>query len=174
MDSSTSRLTRLQWEILEAFFERERGFFLTGDGALVGFHLRHRGTEDLDLFTQDASVFERGPHALADTVAALDAEMVIRQQAPGFHRYVVTRGDEAVVVDMVHDQVPQLHVEKLEQQGVRVDWPEEILVNKLHTIASRCEIRDLVDVMILEHAGFRVEDALKEELTQLPTSLGRS
>ena len=78
MDSSPSRLTRFQWEVLKAFFERERGFFLTGGGALVGFHLRHRWTDDLDLFTEDASVFERGPHALADTVAALDAEMVVR------------------------------------------------------------------------------------------------
>ena len=69
MASSPPRLTRFQWEVLEAFFERERGFFLTGGGA-----------------------------------------------------------------------------------------------NKLNTIASRCEVRDLVDVMILERSGFRVEDALEGAL----------
>ena len=42
----------MQKEALSAFFEREREFFLTGGAALVGFHLRHRTTTDLDLFTQ--------------------------------------------------------------------------------------------------------------------------
>lgn len=44
-------LTKLQSEVLRRFFERRRDFFLTGGGALVGFHLRHRVTHDLDLFT---------------------------------------------------------------------------------------------------------------------------
>jgi hypothetical protein len=43
---------------------------------------------------------------------------------------------------------------------VRVDPPEEILANKLCTLLSRSELRDLVDVYALEQAGFRVEDAL--------------
>lgn len=52
--SSKSKLTRLQRELLEAFFARERRFFLTGGAALAGFHLHHRVTHDLDLFTKDA------------------------------------------------------------------------------------------------------------------------
>ncbi len=34
-----------------AFFAREQVFFLSGGGALAGFHLRHRMTNDLDFFT---------------------------------------------------------------------------------------------------------------------------
>ena len=34
-----SKLTALQRDVLEAFFQRERGFFLTGGAALAGFHL---------------------------------------------------------------------------------------------------------------------------------------
>lgn len=37
---------------------------------------------------------------------------------------------------------------------------QEILANKLCTLLSRAEIRDLVDVRALEGAGYRVEDAL--------------
>ncbi len=166
MASSQARLTSLQQQILNGFFERERGFFLTGGGALVGFYLHHRETEDLDLFTADAAVFERGYPTLADTAAALGASMVARQQAPGFHRYFVNRGEEAVIVDLVLDRVPQLHVEKPEREGIYVDPPAEILVNKLNTIASRSEIRDLVDVMMLERAGFRVEEALAGALAK--------
>jgi hypothetical protein len=68
---------------------------LTGGGALAGFHLGHRETLDLDLFTT-----------------------------------------------------------------LRVDPPEEILANKLCTLLSRAEIRDLIDVRALEDAGYRIEDAL--------------
>ena len=166
MASSQPKLTNLQRELLEAFFERESGFFLSGGAALVGFYLHHRETEDLDLFTAEEASFERGAHILADAVADLGATMVARQQATGFHRYFVSRGDEAVIVDMVLDRVPQIHVEKLERDGIRIDPPDEILINKLNTIASRSEIRDIVDVMALERAGFAVNDALEGALTK--------
>jgi Nucleotidyl transferase AbiEii toxin, Type IV TA system len=41
-----------------------------------------------------------------------------------------------------------------------VDSPEEILANKLCTLLSRSEIRDLVDVHELEKAGFDLENVL--------------
>jgi Nucleotidyl transferase AbiEii toxin, Type IV TA system len=164
MASSQPKLTGFQRQVLEAFFEREKGFFLTGGGALAGFHLRHRATDDLDFFTGEASAFERGPHVLADVAAELGASMVVRQETTGFHRYFLSRGDEGVIVDLVHDRVPQLHVEKEQRDGIAVDLPEEILANKLTTIASRSEIRDLVDVMTLERAGYSLDEALKGAL----------
>ncbi|MEE8522614.1 MAG: nucleotidyl transferase AbiEii/AbiGii toxin family protein [Thermoanaerobaculia bacterium] len=164
MASSQPKLTDFQRRVLEAFFEREKGFFLTGGGALAGFHLQHRTTEDLDFFTAEEAAFERGPHVLADVAAALGASIVVRQQTTGFHRYFVSRGDEAVVVDLVHDRVPQLHIEKENRDGISIDLPEEILANKLTTIASRSEIRDLVDVMMLERAGYSLDEALKGAL----------
>jgi hypothetical protein len=51
-------LSPLQREVLRALFERERGFFLTGGAALVGFYLHHRTTDDLDFFTDRADAFE--------------------------------------------------------------------------------------------------------------------
>jgi hypothetical protein len=46
-----SRLGPLQQKFLQAFFSKEKRFFLTGGAALAGFHLGHRETHDLDLFT---------------------------------------------------------------------------------------------------------------------------
>ena len=48
---ANSKLTTLQKDFLDAFFGREDRFFLTGGAALAGFHLGHRETHDLDLFT---------------------------------------------------------------------------------------------------------------------------
>lgn len=64
------------------------------------------------------------------------------------------------VVDLVRDPTPQLHEEKLERNGVLVDPADEILANKLGTLLSRGEVRDLVDVLALERSGLRVEDAI--------------
>ena len=97
----TSRLDRLQRDLLEAFFERETRFFLTGGAALAGFHLGHRSTQDLDLFTTQA-VIDEGATALAAAARELGAEIEGLRTAPDFRRSLVRRGGETVVVDLVY------------------------------------------------------------------------
>ncbi len=165
-NSGETRLSGYQREVLTGFFASERGFFLTGGAALAGFYLRHRETTDLDLFTVDKSAFERGPHVMASVAERLGAQVVVRQDAPGFRRYALSRGDETLVVDLVLERVAQIRPEKLEIDGIRLDPPEEILANKLTTLVGRSEERDVVDVMLLERAGHRVEDALSGALAK--------
>lgn len=164
MASSDSKLTVLQQEVLTAFFERERQFFLTGGGALAGFHLRHRRTDDLDLFTTDDIAFERGRHVLADVAIALGGTLEVRVQAPRFLRTVLVRGNEALVVDLVRDLNFQIHATKQHEGNITLDPPDEILANKLTTVLSRAEERDLVDLFFLEKSGLRIEDALPNAL----------
>ncbi len=78
-------------------------------------------------------------------------------RAPGYLRFVITRADDGLVVDLVWERVPSAFPDKLVFDGVRVDPPSEIVVNKL---VSRSEERDLVDLMCLEHAGQSLEAAL--------------
>jgi len=155
-----SKLTALQREVLDAFFQRERGFFLTGGAALAGFHLGHRTTDDLDLFTRQDSAFERSRFVLADVASTVGGELRVRQDAPGFQRLVLTRGDEGLVIDLVKDVSPQLHADKLDRDNILMDAPDEILANKLTALVGRAEERDLVDVLFLERAGYPVEAAL--------------
>ena len=82
MESSEDKLTALQRELLQRFFQLAEGLFLTGGAALAGFHLRHRTTEDLDLFTLEEAAFEPGQFALREAARAVGAEMVSRQEAP--------------------------------------------------------------------------------------------
>lgn len=163
--SRPSTLTPLQLETLHAFFEREREFFLTGGAALAGFHLAHRRTDDLDLFTTDAEAFQRGRRVLATVAEVVGGRLDIRQDTPRFVRAVISREHDALVIDLVHD-TRQTHTAKLDIDGIRVDPPEEILVNKLGTIVSRAEERDLVDLFALERSGLRVEDALGAALAK--------
>jgi predicted nucleotidyltransferase component of viral defense system len=159
-------LAPLQLEVLRAFFARERGFFLTGGGALVGFHLHHRTTDDLDLFTIDEQAFERSRHVLGDVASALGARLEVKQDAPSFRRYALSRGDDVVITDTVLERTVQLVKDKPELDGILVDPPNEILANKLTALVGRTEERDLVDVRALEAAGIRVEDALAAALAK--------
>ena len=152
-------LDSFQQEVLAAFFERQQGFFLTGGAALVGFHLHHRTTLDLDLFTTD-DLLEDGEAALLEAARDLGATVERLRTSSSFRRFLLQRAAESVVVDLVRDTAPQIDEEKTEVSGIRVDSPQEIMVNKLCTLLSRGELRDLVDVRALEDAGFNVEDHL--------------
>jgi hypothetical protein len=154
-----SRLTPLQREILAEFFKQESRFYLTGGAALAGYHLGHRDTHDLDLFTPD-KLLEEGGKRLSQVALILGASVEAIQTAPDFRRILLKRGDDGVIVDLVHDPTHQRVADKPAHGGVRVDPPEEILSNKLCALLSRAEIRDLVDVMALERAGYSVESAL--------------
>lgn len=155
-----STLNNLQHDFLREFFARENHFFLTGGAALVGFYFGHRKTEDLDLFTLENEI-ENGFAIVKEVAKVLDATVESIITSPDFRRLLVKRGNESVVVDLVREYVFQLEPEKPIINGIRLDSPEEILANKLCTLLSRSEIRDLVDVQALETAGFSLENALQ-------------
>jgi len=164
MASSGDKLTPLQRDLLTAFFRHEQRFFLTGGAALAGFYLHHRPTLDLDLFTLDPEAFATGRRVLEAAADELGALVAVRQHAPGFERFVVTRDAESVVVDLVLERVAQTAGEKRLVGIIAVDPIEEILANKLTTILSRAEERDLVDLLFIERQGLRIEDGLAAAL----------
>jgi len=163
--SSTSTLTAFQREIVDAFFQRERGFVLTGGAALAGFHLGHRTTDDLDLFTRDDQAFERGRFVLADIASAIGGTIEVRQDAPGFKRLVLRRSDDGLVIDLVKDPATSTSP-PVEFGQIVVDSTAEIMANKLTAIVGRAEERDLIDVMFLERSGISVESALPAGLAK--------
>ena len=168
-------LDRLQRDLLEAFFAREQRFFLTGGAALVGFYLHHRQTLDLYLFTTEDHL-EDGEAALFDAARELGATVERLRTSTSFRRFLVSRGDESVVADIVRDLAPQIDTEKPVRDGIRIDSPREIMANKLCTLLSRGELRDLVDVMALEQAGYGVEEhlalAARKDAGLTPAQLG--
>jgi hypothetical protein len=151
----------LQESVLVGFFAVERAFFLSGGAALAGFHLCHRETTDLDLFTVSPEAFERARIVLPHVVEGLGGTVTVRHDAPGFRRVVVEHERESLVVDLVRDVGPQLR-DKLVFDGIVVDPMEEIFSNKLTTLVGRQEVRDLVDVLELERHGLHAEDYLAD------------
>jgi hypothetical protein len=158
-DTLHSRLGSLQQKFLQAFFSKEKRFFLTGGAALAGFHLGHRETHDIDLFTL-MDVMDEGSVAVAETAREMNARLESIQTSPDFRRYILTMESEAIVIDLIRERVAQIVADKPVIGIIAVDPPEEILANKLCALLGRAEIRDLVDIRALEIAGYPVESAL--------------
>jgi hypothetical protein len=154
-----SKLRPLQQKFLQAFFSKERRFFLSGGAALAGFYLGHRETHDLDLFTL-MDVMKEGFTAVAESAREMGAKLESIQTSPDFRRYVLTLESEAIVIDLIRERAAQIVADKPVIGIVSVDPPEEILANKLCALLGRAEIRDLVDVRALEISGYPMESAL--------------
>jgi hypothetical protein len=152
-------LDSFQREVLDAFFRRQRGFFLTGGAALAGFHLHHRRTLDLDLFTT-RDLLDEGERTLREIGLELGASVENLRTSATFRRFLIRRGDNSLVIDLARDLAPQIEDEKADLNGIPVDSPREIMANKLCALLARAELRDLVDVRALEASGWRVEDHL--------------
>ncbi len=155
----SSQLSALQRRILDILRTEDLGFTLTGGGALAGFHLGHRRTDDLDLFFA-GQVLDRRPEQVLQTLTAAGLQVDTLQRSPGFVRYRVSSEEDVVVVDLVADPVRRIELPVEVEAGLRVDTPHEILVNKLCALVSRAELRDLEDVRALVANGGDLDRAL--------------
>jgi nucleotidyltransferase AbiEii toxin of type IV toxin-antitoxin system len=162
MGSSPSRLSPLQSDLLQGFFEREQRFVLTGGGALAGFHLGHRESKDLDFFARPPVELELAERAIEDAARACGATCRSQVRYPEFRRFLVQRGADTTLVDLVIDRAPEVDPVKPKFGIVRVDSLREIAANKICTILSRCEIRDLVDLRAILSTGIDLGQALHD------------
>jgi hypothetical protein len=161
----SGRLTPLQERVLVLLAEVTPPWTLTGGGALAGFHLAHRTTRDLDLFwharEELGSLGAEVAHILKRAGLAVSAV----QTARAFERLRVSDGREDLILDLVAESVPTIEPPSeatLAGTRIRVDTRHEILVNKLCTLLSRKELRDLRDVRELLQKGGDLERALAD------------
>jgi Nucleotidyl transferase AbiEii toxin, Type IV TA system len=154
--------TPLKRDFLRAWFAQEQRFFLTGGSALGLFYLDHRRSFDLDLFTSDEVEGKEVQNLVLGVASRIGADCRALRTAPDFHRFRLTRGDEREIVDVVVDRAPQLDAQKVTFDGIRVDTIREIIANKLTTLLSRTETKDVVDLYFIEQAGHDILAAIPD------------
>ncbi len=153
-------LDSFQEEVLEAFFARESGFFLTGGAALAGYHIHHRATESLELRTVEDRV-RVGEAALLEVASDIGAK-IQRIEAPETNgKFLLRREDDSLVVNIERDLCPQVEPEKTIIGNIRVDRPKEIAARVLCCLRSNIGLGDLVDLRALEIVGYTVDDHLE-------------
>jgi hypothetical protein len=162
---TASRLTSLQERILKVLAGIEPPWTLSGGAALVGFHLHHRTTRDLDLFWHSQEKLGPWREECAHRLRARGFEVVTVQRFDTFERLLVSDGPERVTLDLVAEPVPVIERPRHASVGsarILVDTPHEILVNKLCALLGRCELRDLHDVRDLLSGGGDLVQALRD------------
>jgi hypothetical protein len=155
-------ITPLKRDFLQAFFAKEKRFFLTGGSALGLFYLEHRYSYDLDLFTSEMPEWPEIDGLFHLCAHEIGAAAEILRDSPTCRRYRLQREGESEIVDFVLAIDQQIDETKALFDNVRVDTLHEIFVNKITTLISRCELKDLVDLYFLEQKGMRIEDHFDE------------
>ena len=155
-------ITPLKRDFLHAFFSLEKRFFLTGGSALGLFYLEHRFSYDLDLFSTERVDWREIDGVMKLCAREINAKLELLQDSPTFRRYHLKREAHTELIDIVVDISPQVDSEKCWIEGIQVDTLHEIMLNKITTLISRCEIKDLVDLYFLEQEGFLIETYFEE------------
>ena len=135
---------------------------LGGGAALSGAHLAHRQTRDLDLFVHDAVTHRELVAALPMVAARTGTAISVVRDGGAFVRSRIDLPGSSVPVelDLVHEPLADLGPPEGPLEGVLLESLADLRASKVTCLLSRSEPRDLVDLLFLERAGFRVEDDL--------------
>ncbi|MCX6584097.1 MAG: nucleotidyl transferase AbiEii/AbiGii toxin family protein [Candidatus Aminicenantes bacterium] len=155
-------LTPLKHDFLVSFFEKSRDFFLTGGSALSIFYFDHRYSYDLDFFTEKDIDWLFHERLFISIVEEIKAEYTTITKAPFFHRYELRRGKDKEIIDFVIEKVPQIDKKKNKFDIIDVDTPLEIGVNKICTLLSRTELKDVIDLFFLVKNGFNIKENIEK------------
>ncbi len=161
-------LTPLQASVLERFFATETGqhFFLTGGTALAAFHLHHRISVDLDLFTLDDLALRETDILIPSLAVAVGCRLGTVRRTEHFREvFLEPESGDPLKIDLVRDFGPQ-YGEHLTVGQVIVDSIENIGANKLTAILGRTEPKDFVDLYFILKAGYDFDDLLAKAQTK--------
>src|SRR5262249_47737112 len=114
-----------------------------------------------DFFAPPGADMEQGEFALRDAASSLAATITKLRDFKDFKRFLVERGDETTVADVVVDLAPRVDEDQIFGR-IRVHSLREIAANKLCTVLSRSEPRDLVDLKLILESGVDLSSALED------------
>ena len=156
-------LTPLQRTFLEEFFRQPTGkeFFLTGGTALAEFYLRHRYSEDIDLFTLNEVTLREASSSIPAIALKLGGTFEERFRTVSFQQvFIRVPGQDELKIDFVHDVGAQFG--ELQTFGdIVVDSEFNIAVNKVTALFGRAAPKDFVDLYFLLKKGYDLDELMR-------------
>lgn len=153
-------LTGLQEKVLKHIFsigEMRRHFYLTGGTALSAYHLHHRISDDLDLFTHTVDL-ESIDRTIEDALESNNITFSKKRSSPKFRRYII---QDQLQLDIVRDIDFRVGAPELRDK-IMVDNIKNIAVNKVLAIYGRLDPKDYVDLFFIIKSNFSKIDTLFE------------
>jgi hypothetical protein len=161
--SNSDELTLLQKTFLQRFFATETGqrFFLTGGTALAAFHLHHRVSEALDLFTYDDAAMSEIDRLVPRIAQEMGCRIGRTRKSEYFRQFLLEpeKDDPPLKLDLVREYGPR-YGELETVQGVIVDAIENIGANKVTAIFGRTASKDFVDLYFILQTGYEFAELL--------------
>jgi hypothetical protein len=146
--------------LFAALPDQER-FYLTGGAALAEYHLAHRLSYDLDLFTGEANLVVPFSYQVEQAIRSADMQVTTVRRFASFVELQINRDEEALKIDLALDSPFRLAPVELGDCGVMVNDFQDIQADKTLAFFGRAEPRDAVDLyFLLQETGF-------EELAEL-------
>jgi len=141
-----------------------RRFYLTGGTALSEFYLKHRLSEDVDLFCEEQEVEPRVVEAFLQKIAhKIGVDHIKRTQFLGLFSYTLVYQDkEKLKIDFSY--YPFLRIERgTKYKDLDVNSIYDIAVDKLHTLFMKPRARDYVDLyFIMKQEQYSLEKLISD------------
>jgi len=158
----------------------DTGFYLTGGTAASRGYLRHRFSDDLDLFVNDDPRFDLWTGRLIQALSQSplwQCQVLLKEER--FARLNLSSKKLQLKIEMVND-VPA-RVGKVQEHPIlgRLDTAENILANKVTALLDREEPKDLADIWgfcccmdlslrdAITHAGSKAAGVFPADLARL-------
>ena len=146
-------LTPFQKQLLKAIGNSPLAdnFYLTGGTALAAFYLKHRFSEDLDLFSADPNAIRLIRPSLETAVQQLNASLEFSRTFNTFVECFITAQDgERVKVDFAYDTPYRLQPTISNPEfNIQIDNSLDIASNKLSALFGRAAEKDFVDIFFI-------------------------
>ncbi len=152
-NSYYKRLYLLQDKVLGLVKEQNTSFFLTGGTALSRFFLRHRYSDDLDLFTSFDPGFEKQVEKIKDClILEFGDDFKTQIDQDYFKRFFISEPGSGIDLKLEFINDVPFHAGKLWGNEIydKIDSWENILSNKISAL-SRNEERDLADLLFISY-----------------------
>ena len=157
-----NRLYPFQDEILSGINTLDVDFYLSGGTALGRCFLKHRYSDDLDLFLNDHPNFKHQSETIITLLNEKSFQCTISITTDSFLRIFINHDDLVLKIDFIND-VP-FHFGNFEHFDFfgNVDNWRNILSNKICAL-SRMEPKDYADILFISQKyEFNWEDVIEE------------
>lgn len=146
-------LTSKQLDFLELIQSEPhitKRFYFTGGTALAEFYLKHRLSEDIDLFTEQNEVNQVAIKSfLRRKASTLGVKKIIESQFLGLYSYKLIYNDSVELkVDFNFYPFPRIQ-KGVKVKNLEVDSIYDIAVNKVHTLFMKPRTRDYIDLYFI-------------------------
>src|SRR3989338_5292698 len=158
-------LTSKQLEFLELIKVESQiteRFYLTGGTALAEFYLKHRLSEDIDLFTEEKEVNQQLIEAYLKKISdSLSIKKIDRSVFMGLVSYfLIYKDGSKLKIDFNYYHFPKIE-KGLTFGKLQIDSIRDIATNKVHTIFINPRDRDYIDLyFIMKNGNFTLDQLI--------------